>query len=181
MYVDTGPVVERVYAKYAGLGWFGKNACLLNKRLGCWLLLGVLVLTVPLDIDHPMPDHCGTCARCQDVCPWNRKRHFSAEPGLQPRPQHVHPDLEELARLTPETFRQRFRGTALERPKRRGLLRNICVAMGNSGNRAFIPVLEDLLQDDEPLIHEHAAWALDRLRGDPPQPSAGVPTRPSRT
>ena len=51
LYVDTGPVVERVYAKYAGLGWFGKNTCLLDKRLGSWLLLGVLVLTVPLDID----------------------------------------------------------------------------------------------------------------------------------
>ncbi len=104
--MDTGPVVERVYAKYAGLGWFGKNTCLLNKRLGSWLLLGVLVLTVPLDIDHPMPDHCGTCTRCLDACPWNRIPHFSAEPGLQPRPQHAHPDLEELARLTPAAFRR---------------------------------------------------------------------------
>ena len=227
LYVDTGPVVERVYAKYAGLGWFGKNTCLLDKRLGSWLLLGVLVLTVPLDLDSPTLDHCGTCTRCldacpteafpepyvldarrcisyltielktaipedlrapmgnhvlgcdicQDVCPWNRKRHFTAELGLQPRPEHVHPDLEELARLTPEAFRQRFRGTALERPKRRGLLRNVCVAMGNSGNTDFIPLLEDLLQDDEPLIREHAAWALDQLRGDP----GAAPTRPART
>ena len=53
LYVDTGPVVERVYAKYAGLGWFGKNTCLLDKRLGSWLLLGVLILTVPLDVDSP--------------------------------------------------------------------------------------------------------------------------------
>ena len=227
LYVDTGPVVERVYAKYAGLGWFGKNTCLLDKRLGSWLLLGVLALTVPLDIDSTTPDHCGTCTRCldacptdafpepyvldarrcisyltielktsipeplrapmgnhvlgcdicQDVCPWNRKRHFTATPGLQPRPEHTHPDLEELARLTPETFRQRFRGTALERPKRRGLLRNACVAMGNSGNPDFIPVLEDLLHDDEPLIREHAAWALAKLRGDPGR----NPTHPSRT
>ena len=79
----------------------------------------------------------------------------------------MHPDLEELSRLTPEAFKQRFRGTALERPKRRGLLRNVCVAMGNSGNRAFIPVLEDLLQDEEPLIREHAAWALEQLRDGP--------------
>ena len=227
LYVDTGPVVERVYAKYAGLGWFGKNTCLLEKRLGSWLLLGVLALTVPLDIDTPAPDHCGTCTRCldacptdafpepyvldarrcisyltielktsipehlrtpmgnhllgcdicQDVCPWNRKRHFTAEPGLQPRPEHTHPDLEELARLTPETFRQRFRGTALERPKRRGLLRNACVAMGNSGNPDFVPVLKDLLQDEETLIREHAAWALEKLGGDP----GTNPTHPSRT
>ena len=88
----------------------------------------------------------------------------------------MHPDLEELARLTPEAFRQRFRGTALERPKRRGLLRNVCVAMGNSGNADFIPLLEDLLRDDEPLIREHAAWALDQLRGDP----SSAPTRPAR-
>ena len=89
----------------------------------------------------------------------------------------MHPDLEEWARLTPEGFRQRFRGTALERPKRRGLLRNACVAMGNSGNRDFISVLEDLLQDEEPLIREHAAWALDQLRDVP----HADPTRPSRT
>ena len=227
LYVDTGPVVERVYAKYAGIGWFGKNTCLLDKRFGSWLLLGVLVLTVALDVDTPAPDHCGTCTRCldacptdafpephvldarrcisyltielktsipeplrgpvgnhvlgcdicQDVCPWNRKRHFTAEPGLQPRSPHLHPDLEELARLTPQAFRERFRGTALERPKRRGLVRNACVAMGNSGNPDFIPVLEDLLHDEEPLVREHAAWALEQLGGD----AAPDPTRPSRT
>jgi epoxyqueuosine reductase len=215
LYVDTGPVVERVHAKYAGLGWFGKNTCLLNSHLGSWFFLGGVILTIPLEYDLPTPDHCGTCRRCidacptgailepyvldarrciayltielkgaipeelrpqmgqhvfgcdmcQDVCPWNRKRHFTTVPDLQPRPPQVHPTLAELARLTPEAFKQRFRGTALERTKRRGLLRNVCVAMGNSGHTEFIPLLESLLDDEEELVREHAAWALARLRG----------------
>jgi epoxyqueuosine reductase len=214
LYVDTGPVVERVYAKYAGLGWFGKNTCLLHARLGSWLFLGELILPIPLEYDGPTFDHCGTCTRCldacpteaiiapyvldarrciayltielkgsipevlrpqmgnhvfgcdicQDVCPWNRKRFFTTEAALQPQPAHVHPPLEDLARLTPAAFAQHFRGTPLERTKRRGVLRNVCVAMGNSGNPAFVPLLEHLLHDDEELIREHAAWALTQLR-----------------
>jgi epoxyqueuosine reductase len=70
-------------------------------------------------------------------------------------------------------FKQRFRGTALERTKRRGLLRNVCVAMGNSGQADFIPLLEMLLDDEEALVREHAAWALARLRNiDPPSASS---------
>jgi epoxyqueuosine reductase len=84
--------------------------------------------------------------------------------AVQPRPAQVHPPLAELARLTPAAFKQRFRGTPLERTKRRGVLRNVCVAMGNSGNPAFIPLLAELAQDDEALIREHAAWALAQLR-----------------
>jgi epoxyqueuosine reductase len=220
LYVDTGPVVERVYAKYAGLGWFGKNTCLLNTRLGSWLLLGELILTIPLEYDRPGLDHCGTCTRCleacptqailepyvldaqrciayltielkgaipeefrtqighhifgcdicQDVCPWNRKRHGTTDPGLQPHPAQVHPRLEDLAHMTREEFKQRFRGTTIERTRRRGLLRNVCVAMGNAGSTAFIPLLESLLDDEEALVREHAAWALARLRDCPPAP-----------
>ena len=69
LYVDTGPVVERVYAKYAGLGWFGKNTCLLNSQFGSWLLLGEIILTIPLAYDRPGLDHCGTCTRCLEACP----------------------------------------------------------------------------------------------------------------
>jgi epoxyqueuosine reductase len=89
---------------------------------------------------------------------------------LQPHPAQVHPRLEDLAHLTREEFKQRFRGTTIERTRRRGLLRNICVAMGNSGNTAFIPLLESLLDDEETLVREHAAWALARLRACPPAP-----------
>jgi epoxyqueuosine reductase len=68
-YVDTGPIVERVYAKYAGLGWLGKNTCLINQQIGSWLFLGVIVTSVELTPDVPAPDRCGTCTRCIDACP----------------------------------------------------------------------------------------------------------------
>jgi len=78
-YVDTGPLVERVYAKYAGLGWIGKNTCILNQQWGSWIFLGVILTSVELDFDLPAPDfpvpdlpvkdRCGSCTRCIEACP----------------------------------------------------------------------------------------------------------------
>lgn len=77
-YVDTGPLVERVYAKYAGIGWIGKNTCIINQKLGSWLFLGVILASLDfagdnqndnLTADLPAPDRCGTCTRCIAACP----------------------------------------------------------------------------------------------------------------
>jgi len=71
-FVDTGPLVERVYAKYAGLGWQAKNTCLINESLGSWFFLGVILTSLELPREQwaqPMPDRCGTCTRCIEACP----------------------------------------------------------------------------------------------------------------
>ena len=68
-YVDSGPVTERVFAKYAGVGWFGKNTCIINQQSGSWLFLGCILTDLDLNIDTPVPDRCGSCTRCLDACP----------------------------------------------------------------------------------------------------------------
>ena len=77
-YVDTGPVQERVYAQYAGLGWLGKNTCLINPEVGSWLFLSEIICTLPLDPDTKVLDQCGTCTRCLDACPTDAL----VEPGV---------------------------------------------------------------------------------------------------
>ncbi len=104
------------------------------------------------------------CDLCQDVCPWNRRfaqpRHSLA---LDAAIALGAPPLLDLIRLTPEEFRKRFRRSPVLRAKRRGFLRNVCVALGNWGSIEAIPALADALQDPEPLVRRHAAWALGRM------------------
>jgi epoxyqueuosine reductase len=77
-YVDTGPVQERVYAQYAGLGWIGKNTCVIHPELGSWIFLAEIICTLPLAVDAPSLDQCGTCTLCLDACP----THALVAPGV---------------------------------------------------------------------------------------------------
>jgi len=212
-YVDTGPIVERVFAKYAGVGWIGKNTCIIDQKKGSWLFLGVILTSLELTPDLPAPDRCGTCTRCieacptdailapyqldsnrcisyltiekrgsipeelrggighhvfgcdicQDVCPWNRKSPSSAAPEFEPRPGLVNPALAWLAEMSTEEFREVFRGSAIRRTKRSGLRRNAAIAMGNSGNKDFLPLLDQLAADEDQTVGESAQWAKARL------------------
>lgn len=105
------------------------------------------------------------CDECQSVCPWVKQ--FS-KPGrtrfLAFNPDFAAPRLADLLALDEAGFRERFRGTPIPRTKRRGLLRNACIALGNSGRPdAAVPALERALEDPEPLVREHAAWAMGRV------------------
>lgn len=229
-YVDTGPILERMYAKYAGIGWIAKNTCIINQKLGSWLFLGSILTS--LDIGEgrdsagcdrllPPPDRCGSCTRCieacptqaivapgkldarrciayltiekrgdiaeelrsamghhifgcdicQDVCPWNKKNrisdHDSRPPEFEARAGLFHPDLSWLASLDESGFREVFRGSPVKRAKYAGLQRNVAIAMGNSGKREFIPDLERLAANADPVIARHAQWALEKLRKAP--------------
>jgi len=104
------------------------------------------------------------CDLCQEVCPWNRRfARPTTDPAFQPRPEIVAPPLLDLIALDEEGFRQRFRDSPVRRPKRRGLLRSVAVALGNWGSPAAVPALASALHDVEPLIRAHAAWALGRI------------------
>ena len=214
-YVDTGPVVERVFAAYAGVGWIAKNTCLINQKLGSWLFLGVILTSLELTPDLPAADRCGSCTRCldacptnafiaprgldatrcisyltiekrgaipeelrpgmgnhvfgcdicQDVCPWNRKAPVSSAIEFQPQRERFHPALAWLANLSEADFRAAFRGSPVRRAKRSGLRRNAVVAMGNSGQRGFLPLLRRLARDPDSDVAGHAEWARRRLEG----------------
>ncbi len=247
-YVDTGPIVERVAAKHAGLGWLAKNTCLIHPETGSWLFLGVIVTTLELTPtigpgQAPQPDLCGQCTLCidacptgalvepyvldarrcisyltiehrgslpeelrpamgmhvfgcdicQDVCPFNRRAPVTDLAEFAPRPVQTKdetrksipnlrdenrpeelfaPPLEWLASLSEEEYRDTFRGSAMKRAKRQGLVRNACVALGNAATgmtpgarlRACA-LLARLSASSDTVVAEHAAWALARLEG----------------
>ncbi len=296
VFVDTGPIVERAFARLSGIGWMGKNTCLINERKGSWFFLGLILTNLALTPDLPAPDRCGSCTACleacptgalvepyvmdasrcisylnielkgpipeelripmgnnvfgcdicQDVCPWNSRQSSvvsrqlpegehsprlassegrperpatTARPEFQPlsiawvkqengnrkmeNEKHpaprgsestrqsfpddaqrttdegrasepfssfqfpvslFKPPLAALLTLTEDDFRRIFARSPIKRAKYRGWLRNLCAAMGNSGDARFVPKLRELSVHADPLVREHAAWALKRLR-----------------
>ena len=121
---------------------------------------------IPPEYRAAMGDRVFGCDDCQDVCPWNRRAPETGHSAFVSRPWNEKPDLIEMLGLTPEEFRTRFRGSPVKRTKRRGLLRNAAVALGNTKDPGAIPALADALGDDEPLVRGHAAWALGNVGGD---------------
>ncbi len=261
LYADTGPLQERIFAKYAGLGWLGKNTLLLNQRLGSWIFLGAILTTLDLaptleDGVLPPPDLCGTCRRCidacptqafvepyvmdarrcisyltielrgalpdelrepignhvfgcdicQDVCPWNRRAPATPHEEFHPRTfptalesaalkdgqtenlellsgpgqQEISESLEEslflprlewLAAMDETEFRRLFRGSAIRRTKWRGIVRNACIALGNSElhrgtsvHQRISELLRRLSSSADAAIAESALWALSRIQ-----------------
>ena len=106
--------------------------------------------------------HVFGCDICQDVCPWNRRRRHAGDDAFAPRVGLSAPALEELARMDQAAFRARFKSSSVKRAKRRGLLRNVAVALGNSRGPGHLAALQGLAQDEDPLVREHALWALRR-------------------
>jgi epoxyqueuosine reductase len=119
---------------------------------------------IPAELRPLMGDWIFGCDVCQAVCPWNQKfARPTAEPAFQPRDDLAAPDLLALLALDDDSFCRRFQGSPIRRAKRRGLLRNVAVALGNSGNPTAVPALAQALHDYEPLVRRHAAWALGRI------------------
>jgi epoxyqueuosine reductase len=211
-YTDTGPILERDLAQRAGIGWIGKNTCLISPRHGSYFLLSEILLDLGLEPDPPLTtDHCGTCTRCieacptgcilpdrtldatrcisyltielkedippelrdkmgswvfgcdicQMVCPWNR---FAGEGDSVFGNKNPARSLGEELSVTAAEFSQRFRETPVKRAKRRGYLRNVAVALGNTGHLHSLPVLQNASNDEEPLVREHARWAIEKIK-----------------
>jgi epoxyqueuosine reductase len=120
---------------------------------------------IPFDLRDKTGSNLFGCDICQDVCPWNRKAPVTDEASFQPRPGLYNPSLGSIVSLGPDEFRALFKGSPVKRTKRRGLLRNALVAVGNSGDPCFVPVVTEGLGDEEPLVRIHALWALWKLEG----------------
>jgi epoxyqueuosine reductase len=119
---------------------------------------------IPLDLRPLIGDRIYGCDDCLDACPWNRFAKASREAAFAMRPKVAGMKLRDYLSLDREKFRQLFRNSPIKRTKRRGLLRNVCVALGNVGTADDLPALEKAAADAEPLIAEHAQWAIGRIR-----------------
>jgi epoxyqueuosine reductase len=134
----------------------------LDARLCISYLTIELKGSIPVELRPLIGDRIFGCDDCLEVCPWNR---FAREsPVKEFRRRHL-PPLVEFLSWDEAKFKTFFRGMPIYRIKRRGFLRNVCVALGNIGNKSALPALRHALDDPEPLMREHAAWAIEQIRG----------------
>jgi epoxyqueuosine reductase len=120
--------------------------------------------SIPIELRPAIGNRIYGCDDCLAACPWNR---FAREGSLMKahaKEELNSPDLVELLKLDDAGFKSRFAGSPILRTKRRGLLRNVCVAMGNTGDATALPALERATHDPEPLIAEHAHWAIEQIQ-----------------
>lgn len=213
VFVDTAPVMEKPLAHRAGLGWQGKHTNLVSRQHGSWLFLGEVYTTLDLTPDPAAIDRCGTCSRCQDVCPtnafpapyrldatrcisyltiehhgpipldlrkqignriygcddclavcpWNKFARATTHDKLKARPDLIAPDLARLVSLDDAAFRALFAGSPIKRIGRDRFIRNVLIAIGNSGDASLRPAAAALLHDPNPVVAEAAEWALTQL------------------
>ncbi len=121
---------------------------------------------IPDDLRSKMDNHIFGCDICQDVCPWNKDAPESVEPGFKPRTENYAAELTDLMILDQTAFRKRFQKSPVKRTKRRGLLRNVAVSLGNWAHEDAIPALSIGLHDIEPVVRSHSAWALGRINNE---------------
>ncbi len=132
---------------------------LLDARLCISYLTIELKGAIPLELRKAIGSHVFGCDDCQEVCPWNRQARLPEEFLRNISIDELH----EWLQLDEKKFKERFKGSPILRSKRRGFLRNVCVVLGNMGHRRSVPYLKQALEDSEPLIREHAAWALEEI------------------
>ena len=120
--------------------------------------------SIPLELRPLIGDRIFGCDDCLDACPWNRFAQVSRETAFFAHPSTVGIPLRDYLSLSDDNFRVLFRNSPIKRIKRRGFLRNVCVALGNVGEPSDLPALERAAGDLEPLVAEHAKWAIQQIR-----------------
>jgi epoxyqueuosine reductase len=216
--VDSMPVFERAWAQRAGVGFIGKNACLIVPGLGSHVVLGTLIVSAELEPDAPIKERCGSCSACldacptrafvgprqldarrcisyltieqrgsipaelreplgswlfgcdvcQDVCPFNRTAPLPAAQtaAFAASERWRALNAEQLLELDAAAFEAYAAGSPLQRPGREGIARNAAIALGNTRDRRYLPVLQRATSHDSPLVREAAAWACEQLVRD---------------
>jgi epoxyqueuosine reductase len=213
LFVDTAPVMEKFLGQQAGLGWQGKHTNLVSRDFGSWLFLGEIYTSAELSPDAPEADRCGSCDRCQTVCPtdafpapykldarrcisyltiehkghiaeefrrpmgnriygcddclavcpWNKFAQPTQEAAFLPRVELTAPHLADLAALDEEEFRTVFSGSPIKRAGRDRFVRNVLIAIGNTGDPSLVPTVGRLLADPAPVVRAMAVWALGQI------------------